>query len=859
MRARLVQVVVLLGVVAAPLQAQAPQDSRRSSAAAGDPLSVDTVAVDPRYAHGWLHRALLGSDYRRLWATPIQVQVLDLHRYAGGLRPVHLGGATQTAALHFKAVDGRKFDFRSVDKVATRVLPPELRRTTVGQVWQDQVSALYPGAALVASSLLEAAGVLDAPPQIFVMPDDPALGEFRRQFAGMIGTLEERPTLESGERPAFEGARKIATSDQLYERLARDPRERVDSRAFLAARLMDVYLGDNDRGEPQWRWLKQGEGKSAPWEPLPYDRDHVFTRFTGLLVDIAYIWDPVLVKFGPRYPNMVHLNWRANSIDRRLLGELNWATWESVAHALQARLTDSVIDHAARRLPSAYYAQDGARLTRALRSRRDRLPQAARELYRLLALNAEVYATDASETVVATRGSKDVLDLAIRVREGKPGEGQYFHRRFDSKSTKEVRLFLRAGADSVLVLGTGDGPKLRVIAEAGPKIVSEDAAGGWTRVYAPYRGVKVVGRTHPPSVDHRPYRQPDSTSIVPPAPRDWGHMWRPWLGTLSGYGAIFGVGATLYDYGFRRNPYAFRLDLRAGYSTVVGALAGEIRGDVRRENSATHFLFRGRASGADVRRFFGFGNETPLTGFSNFYRAYESTYLVSTALGWSMGRHVTAQVGPVLRYSTTDFNRLTLISRVRPYGSGNFGEVGAEGSLTFDSRDTAAAPTRGVHINVGGRLSPAMWDVTSTFGELHGEAATYLTAPLPLQPTLALRVGGKRVWGTYPFQEAAAIGGGTTVRGLYTDRFLGDASAYGNAELRLHLTRINLLAPGEMGVFGLSDAGRVWLAGESSNKWHTAFGGGLWFAYLNRRNTISVALANGDGRTGFYVRSGFMF
>jgi hypothetical protein len=43
------------------------------------------------------------------------------------------------------------------------------------------------------------------------------------------------------------------------------------------------------------------------------------------------------------------------------------------------------------------------------------------------------------------------------------------------------------------------------------------------------------------------------------------------------------------------------------------------------------------------------------------------------------------------------------------------------------------------------------------------------------------------VWGQVPFQEAAFIGGASTVRGLYSDRYAGDASAYGNAELRFHL------------------------------------------------------------------------
>ncbi len=142
---------------------------------------------------------------------------------------------------------------------------------------------------------------------------------------------------------------------------------------------------------------------------------------------------------------------------------------------------------------------------------------------------------------------------------------------------------------------------------------------------------------------------------------------------------------------------------------------------------------------------------------------------------------------------------------------------------------------------------------------MHGEVATYLTAPMPLQPTLALRVGGKKVWGTFPFHEAAFIGGESTVRGFHEQRFAGDASLYGNAELRLFLSKFFVLLPGEFGVFGLGDVGRVYLDGETSDKWHRAFGGGIWFAYLNRRNTLSVAIADSDERTGVYVRAGFMF
>ena len=40
-----------------------------------------------RYRAGWFHRLLFGSHYRDLWATTVQVEVLDLSRFAGGLTP----------------------------------------------------------------------------------------------------------------------------------------------------------------------------------------------------------------------------------------------------------------------------------------------------------------------------------------------------------------------------------------------------------------------------------------------------------------------------------------------------------------------------------------------------------------------------------------------------------------------------------------------------------------------------------------------------------------------------------------------------------------------------------------------------
>ena len=91
------------------------------------------------------------------------------------------------------------------------------------------------------------------------------------------------------------------------------------------------------------------------------------------------------------------------------------------------------------------------------------------------------------------------------------------------------------------------------------------------------------------------------------------------------------------------------------------------------------------------------------------------------------------------------------------------------------------------------------------------------------------------------------------------NRYAGDAVVYAGAELRLFLTKFFLLLPGDFGVFGLGDVGRVYLEGESSDRWHGAAGGGIWFAFLGRANTLSMAVARGEERTGFYLRAGFGF
>ncbi|MDQ3426440.1 MAG: hypothetical protein M3477_01290, partial [Gemmatimonadota bacterium] len=784
-----------------------------------------TVAAGARYRAGWLHRFLLGDHYRDLWTTPVRVEVLDLGAFAGGLRPLQRGGGQQTRSLRFRGADEREYTFRSVDKDPSALLPPDFRATALGRVLQDQISAGHPAAPFVVAPLLEAAGVLHAEPRLVVLRDgDSRLGEFEPEFGGMLGVLEERA--EAGEGgTGFGGAAEVIGTDKLLERLERDADHLVDAPQFLRARMVDIFLGDWDRHRDQWRWARFGTAKPARWVPIPRDRDQAFARYDGLLLSVARGTAPQLVKFGSRYPGMLGLTWNGRDLDRRFLVGLERPAWDSVAAELQSRLTDEVIESAVSRLPSSYLPLDSARLATALKQRRDGLPEAAARFYRHLAREVDVHPTDLDETVVVQRVDERVTEVTVLPR--------HFHRRFDRGETDDIRLYLHGGDDSVVVRGGGGGPRLRIIGGGGDDRIADSSRGGRVSFYATDSGDQVLpGRDV--AVSRKQYLP------AHPAQRDWGQRWlsQAWFSSGPDVGLFLGNGVTLTRYGFRQDPFAQRYRLRAGYATGASTVGADLTGEWHWPNSTRRAGLLIRGTGIDVLRFHGFGNETTAEGPSEFYRVNQASYTVAPSLTLPVASRVELSFGPLLKYSSTDLDQARFIGIARPYGAGRFGMLGGGAGLQFDTRNRRIAATRGVRLALGTSYYPGVWDVEEDFGELHGEVSTYLTSDsLPLQPTLALRAGGKQVWGRYPYQESAFLGGNSTVRLGHENRYAGDAALYGGAELRLFLTRFFLLLPGDFGIFGLGDVGRVYLEGESSDRWHAAAGGGVWFAFIERANT----------------------
>ena len=821
--------------------------------AQGARTDTASVRAGSQYGAGGLHRWLFGSDYRDLWTTDIRVPLLDVGAY-GGLTPVSEGGGRQTKSLWFRGGDGYMYGFRSVDKDPS-VLPEEFEGTFLEDLVADQTSSQHPFAPSLAAALMDAAAVLHTEPRLVVLPDDPRLQQYRQRYAGTVGYFERRATVEPG-LPGFAGAREIVSSTELLGRLRAGPADHANAVAFLTARLLDVYLGDWDRHRRQWTWARRSDDPPRVWVPIPEDRDQAFARYDGVLLGLGRLAVPFVLSFDEDYGSAVGVSWNGRDIDRILLTPLGWDTWDSVTASLVRRLSDSVIGAAVARLPAGVPAAARQRTEEVLRVRRDRLPAIARAYYALLARDASVHATDGADRITLDRQSDGRVTVTLVA--GSPGD-TLTRRTFLPAETHEIRVLLYGGADRVQARGApGGGITLRVIGGGGAAELV-DSLGG-VRLYAT-AGDRAVGprRSH---VDDRS----DPGGPPPPLPnlpyRDWGSTWLPnlWLAYGPDVGFFLGGGAQYTSFAFRKYPFAATGRFRAGYAFEAQRPRIDLDLTFHHENTHVRTGLFARASGIDVVRYHGLGNDVALTQIDDaYYRVRQIQYTVIPAVFIPVGRHVELGLGPLLEYVKTRADSGRIIADTDPYGTGGFGQLGVAARLSVDTRDGPVYPTKGVWLRVDGRVYPALWGVDSPYGVVEGSVSTYLTARIPLEPTLALRAGGRQNWGRYPFFQAAFIGDAGSARLGRQNRYGGDASVYGNAELRLRITRFFVILPGDLGVFGLADAGRVFLEGETSDTWHTAYGGGVWLSFLRHRLFLSAAVAQTTERTGVYVGTGMAF
>jgi len=276
-----------------------------------------------------------------------------------------------------------------------------------------------------------------------------------------------------------------------------------------------------------------------------------------------------------------------------------------------------------------------------------------------------------------------------------------------------------------------------------------------------------------------------------------------------------------------------------------------------------HLELGGSFSGIEVANWFGMGNGTDRSLGARAYAVDLDALRLESRLVVRVGRGAQVELGTyaVRTWSRAkDLDGLFRSAGDTLYGTDTFVRFGAQAAFQLDRRYRGAGVTRGMFLRVSLRGLPPIQDVRKAYARTDAEIRAYFpVGGCPGAPTLALRAGGAKLFGPFPMQDAAFLGGRRTLRGWQSERFAGDASVYAGAEARAPLRRAGGPLPGRLGLFGQVDVGRVYVGDASPGGWHAGFGGGAWLVPDRWSSTLTLGLARSREGTILYAGLDFPF
>ncbi|WP_245326207.1 metallophosphoesterase [Hymenobacter wooponensis] len=846
--------------------------------------STVTTAIHPQYNEaGKFHRFLFGDHYRKEWATPIKFPVLDLATEKGGLTPYKIGGGKQTASLKVRNEEGRNFTIRSLNKDPSAVLPEALRTGAAADILQDQISAQHPLGSLPLPPLATAAGILHTNPELRYIPQDPLLGIYLPRFANTPGAIEEDAKDDQSNVESLGNAKNLVGTDKVFERITDDNDNRVNEKAFARSRLFDMWIGDWDRHEDQWRWAeKKDKDGDRKFTAVPEDRDVAFFKGDGLFPYLASRKWAIrnFQNFGKDYADWKGLNLTALSNDRVYLASVTKEDWVKQAEELKASLTDDVIEKAFReRWPKQIYDLHGPEIIAKLKSRRDLLPEVAADYYAMVSRVTEVKGSKKREKFVVERLPDDKTHVTVQ-KINKEGQltKMLFDRTFDNKVTKEIRLYGFAGEDIYDVKGdVKRGAKVRII-------------GGTDKD-------SITNRSNVSGISHKLHIYDADTSNTIVAGKDARLRLEPgidvsrydvhtrtdrkdytlnYLGPTAYFGyniddRVFVGGGLIYrTYGFRKEPYATEQSIAANYSPSQSAYNVRYLGHYVDIFGKLDLRVTAQLYGPQLLyNYFGLGNNTRNRlaedndgggrirnrDINDTYRIRFSRLYVAPMLEKSLFSFLQLGFGPQYDQFRVDRDQIgsEIAAGLDENGNGIIGTsavgirssdfglnryLGGKAYLNLDASSSPKNPRIGLRLYNSAEYNYQLNGEKLSYGRLTTEARFYLSPNFPFQLTWAGRIGANRNLGDYRFYQANTLGGTTNLRGYRRTRYAGRSSVYANGEVRIQLFTFNAyLVPGKFGILGLADAARVYTHYDTQTglkAFHTAVGGGVWVDILKQ-------------------------
>lgn len=787
-----------------------------------------------------LKRFFMGQNYRKEWSAPVSMKIFKLLREKGGFEIEGLGGGSQTKSLHLiNKLTREKWVLRSMNKSPSPTIPEIYRGPVVEDLNTELKTSTFPFGALITPTLTSAIGLASAMPELFFVPDDPALRFYRPIFANTVCMLERRD--------ASYDYTETKTTKKMMDKMLEENDHRPMQPEILKARLLDILVADYDRHFDQWRWGIIDTGKGKLYYPIPRDRDQSFFYSDGRMLKFLSARSmPFLKGFRPDIPRVKWLGFVARDFDRNFLTSLDQQQWEKAVKDVQQNLSDSVIRTAVKELPPEIYAISGEKIAVKLRSRRDALPNAAMRYYRFISKEVNVIGSNQKEYFKVTSVG-DLLQVRVYARsKGNDTGFIMYNRLFDPAVTREIRLF-----------GLHDEDVFEVDRNAASKIKLRIIGG---------RGIDTFNIRG--KINTLLYDLKDDAGITDYYIKDSSHIKKRFSNdppvndkTILGYnynstrfpmvhfnynsddGILLGAGIARRTYGFRNLPYATDQRLSAVYAVDRGGIRLQYRGEFNHVIRKLDLLVRGDFASPSLNNFFGLGNST-LINTDLPHRYYQTLYQYLEAQVLLRKRYfdkLHLMAGPYLysysaKYGRNDETVLGKPSQVRLDSASVFGKKmygGLKLGLWIDNRNKEFFPTRGIFWRHDFLATSNLKTGEGKYVAYTNDMTLYASLREPAKLVAVLKFGGGRIFSkNYEYFQAMNFGAQNDLPGFRKNRFAGRSSMYGGIEFRAQLFNLNsYILPGPVGIAAFYNAGKVWQPNDPnySKKWHGAYGFGVYY------------------------------
>lgn len=818
----------------------------------GQNQKMDSVTIIPWAKYdsvGRLHRKVFGENYRKEYARPVKVPLIRLSRISGGLSAVQAGGGNQSKTLRLRDATGKEWALRSVQKFPAVLLPVPLRETFLLGILEDNMSAQHPFGALVVPVLAQAAGIPHSNPIIGVVVQEAGLGTYAKDFANTLCLLEEREPMG-----------KSDNTEKMLKKIANSYRNWVDWQTYLKAKALDVLLGDWDRHEDQWRWAVDARADGIEYTPVPRDRDQVFYRSDGSIQRLAQSsWLlPMMQGYERNIQNINWFLWEGRNLNSQLFSGISQLQWNNTISEFCAVMTDSLLAQALLKLPDSTDPDVRAQLLAQMKMRRNALPDLMDQYYRFFNKIVDVPLSNQDERVSLIEKSNGYLQLIV----SKPGMGetasaQILQREFNPSITKELRIFLREGKDSVLMESGDSRIKVRLIGGSDIK-----------HLKVQWKGKSLIYYGKPQDdiadMNHRMKTRlsADTSNFTYFATNLYSRKL-----TLANFGfnvddgAMIGVSHRFTVPGFRKQPFASTHSFSALYAWNTSAFNLHYLGEWLNAVENNDLLIDLKVNAPNnARNYFGAGNESEFDRKSSpvsFYRARFDLLTLKALIRKRWGDN-NFSFGPLFQYfHYSDSNNkekfingyLAKNNSNRPVSLNNF-QIGTIFQLYIDNRDKKILSQSGTIFKSNLELLTGFGPSASRVGVLNSEFTLFFKLNKTGTVVFSNRLGAGLSAGRPEFFQLPYLGGTDNLTGYRKFRFTGDYSAFNNAEVRIKLGEfLSYILPGEFGLNTMYDFGRVWERGEHSNRLHHGVGAGLYFAPAS---SALINLTVGYSKEGFY-------